>query len=225
MPSANLGCNDIFKPPRPGSASAGGFTSRLNAPSTCTSVACCTVNGTAGMMRWRALSASRAPLIVSLASISQRIASCRVNASCAGAVTIHATSRASPAGISTVCGLSSSSVARGATSTFIAALVVLRNVICARYWSSSRTSGGKPLMICKSCVALIVVCPVPNKPVAASATATILNVVSASFSGTLTTAWPCASSCTRGFQSSSVSSSSRVPLRPPPPPAATALRP
>jgi hypothetical protein len=44
----------------------------------------------------------------------------------------------------------------------------------------------------------------------ASATATILKVVSASFSGTVTLAWPLASSWTAGFHSSRVSSSSRV---------------
>ena len=176
-------------------------------------------------MRWRALRPSRAPLIVSLASISHKIASARVRASCAGATTFHATSRASPAGISTVCGFNSSSVARGATSTFIAALVVLRRVICARNWSSSRTKGGRPLMICRSWVALMVVCPVPNMPTPKSATATILKLVSASLSGTFTTAWPFASNCTRGFHSKSVSSSSRCWPLPPPPPAGTALRP
>jgi hypothetical protein len=32
--------------------SAGGATGRLNGPSICTSVACCTVSGTAGISRW-----------------------------------------------------------------------------------------------------------------------------------------------------------------------------
>ena len=91
----------------------------------------------------------------------------------------------------------SSSVARGAASTFIAFCVVLRSVIWARNWSSSRTSGGRPLMICRSCVAWIDVWPVPNRPVPASATATIRKVVSASLSGTVTVAWPLASSTTR----------------------------
>ena len=116
-------------------------------------------------------------------------------------------------------------VALGVTSTFMAFCVVLRSVICARNWSPSRTSGGRPLMICKSCVARMLVCPVPNRPVDASATATILKVVKASFSGTFTTAWPLASSTTLGFHSSRVSSSSRVWLRPPPPPAGTAFLP
>ena len=176
-------------------------------------------------MRWRAFNASRAPLTVSRASISHRMACERSCASCAGAVTIHATSRASPAGMSTSWGLRSSSVARGVTSTFIACWVVLRRVSWARNRSSSRTSGGSPLMICKSCVARMVVDPVPNKPTDASATATILKVVSASFSGTITTAEPLPSSFTLGFHNSSVSSSSRAPLLPPPPPAGTALRP
>jgi hypothetical protein len=56
----------------------------------------------------------------------------------------------------------------------------------------------------------IVVCPVPNRPAAASATATMRKVVSASLSGTFTTAWPLASSTTAGFHSSRVSSSSRA---------------
>ncbi|MNV39216.1 hypothetical protein D3C71_1307880 [compost metagenome] len=177
------------------------------------------------MMRWRALSESRAPPTVSFASISHRMDSARVCASCAGAVTFQATSRASSGGMSMVCGFRSSSVARGDTSTFIAVLVVLRSVIWARNWSSSRTSGGRPLMICKSCVARMLVLPVPKRPVAASATATILKVVSASFSGTVTLAWPLASSWMEGSHSSSVSSSSRVCARPPPPPAGTAFLP
>ena len=86
--------------------------------------------------------------------------------------------------MSSVCGFSSSSVARGVSTTFIGFWVVLRSVSMARNWSPSRTSGGRPLMICKSCVARMVVCPVPNRPVPMSATATIWNVVSASFSGT-----------------------------------------
>ena len=107
----------------------------------------------------------------------------------------------------------------------MALAVVLRSVSCARNWSSSRTSGASPLMICRSCVARTLACPVPNRLVPMSATATIWKVVSASFSGTVTTAWPLASSVTLGFHSSKVSSSSRVPLLPPPPPAGTALRP
>lgn len=162
---------------------------------------------------------------MSLASISHRMASARVCPSCAGAVTVHATSRASPAGMSTVCGSSVSRVARGVASTFIGFCVVLRRVIWARNWSSSRTSGGRPLMICKSCVAWMLACPVPNRLAPESATATILKVVSASFSGTVTTAWPLASSTTFGFHTSRVSSSSRVWPLPPPPPAGTALRP
>jgi hypothetical protein len=74
-------------------------------------------------------------------------------------------------------------------------------------------------------VAWIEVWPVPNRPVPASATATILKVVSASLSGTVTVAWPLASSTTAGFHKSRVSSSSRVWPLPPPPPAGTALRP
>ena len=180
-------------------------------------------------MRWRALRASLAPKLtpfkLSFASISHKIASLRVSANCGGAVTSQATSRASPAGMSTVWGFKSNSVARAVTSTCIASLVVLRTVICARNSSSSRTKGGRPLIICRSCVALIMVEPVPNNPVDASATATILKLVRASFKGTVTLAWPLASSLTLGFHSNKVSNNSRVPLRPPPPPAGTALRP
>ncbi len=127
--------------------------------------------------------------------------------------------------MATVCLSRLSSVARGATSTRMARAVVLRSVIWARNASPPRTSGGRPLMICRSCVARMLVLPVPNSPVPASATATILNVVSASLSGTVTRAWPWASSLMAGCHSSSVSSSSRVGARPPPPPAGTAFLP
>ena len=140
-------------------------------------------------------------------------------------MTCQVTSRASPAGTSTVCASSVSSVARGVNCTFIGAWVVLRTVMSARKASPPRTSGGRPLMICKSCVAAMVVRPVPNRPVPLSAMATMRKLVSASFSGTSMVARPCASSCSLGCHSSSVPSSSRVGAPPPSPPAGTALRP
>ena len=80
-------------------------------------------------------------------------------------------------------------------------------------------------MICRSCVARMLVLPMPNRPVDASATATILKVVNASFNGTVTLAWPLASSWIAGCHSNKVSSSSRVCALPPPPPAGTAFLP
>ncbi len=71
--------------------------------------------------------------------------------------------------------------------------------------------------------------PVPNSamfvPFTASTMATMRKLVSESFSGTLTTASPLASSTTLGFQSSSVSNSSRAGNSPPPPPAGAAFLP
>ena len=91
--------------------------------------------------------------------------------------------------------------------------------------SPSRTSGGRPASSCRSCVTRMLVLPVPNFCTSASATATRRKLVSESFSGTSIVASPLASRTTFGFQTSSVSNSSRVAPRPPPPPAATAFLP
>jgi hypothetical protein len=109
--------------------------------------------------------------------------------------------------------------------TNIPRAVVLRKVSIALKRSPSRTSGGRPESICRSCVTRTLALPVPNCCVPASAMATSLKLVSESFSGTSITASPLASSATTAFQISRVSNSSRVLPRPPPPPAATALRP
>ena len=160
-------------------------------------------------------------------------------------VTSQATGRDAPAGRSIVCaaraigalgggravdvlgalGALGEGAKRAPTATRIARVVVLRNVAWAVKRSPSRTRGGRPPMICRSCVVWIMVSPVPNRSVPASATATMRKLPSVSLSGTVTTARPSASSTTAGFHSSRVSNSSRVRALPPPPPAGTALRP
>jgi len=195
----------------------------------CASMACCTVAGTAGTICCDTLSLSLAPPVpFSAAATSHRIVPLRLYASSAGAVISQPISRASPAGICTVCAGSvwaSTSVARAVASTVIARCVVLRSVNIARYLSSSRTSRGRPEIICRSCVAAMLALPLPKRFTPRSATATMRKLVSESLSGTSSVALPSPSSCTRGFHSSNVSNSSRVGLLPPPPPAGTALRP
>jgi hypothetical protein len=54
--------------------------------------------------------------------------------------------------MSTFCKAAQQRGARRGTATFIGLPVVLRSVNWARNASPSRTSGGRPLMICRSCV-------------------------------------------------------------------------
>ena len=184
-------------------------------------------------MRWFTFSTSRTASglsPVSRASTSQSISPGRSSASVAGAVTSHHTWRAAWAGTCTTCGSNVSSAARGATCTVIGRWMVLRTVKPAWKRSPVRTSGGRPLISCRSCAVRMCVWPVPKYEMPLSATATTRNVVSASLSGTVTRALPCASSCTFGCHSSSVSSSSRTapPARAavvPSPPGGSALRP
>ena len=109
--------------------------------------------------------------------------------------------------------------------TFISRVVVLRRVSIAAKRSPSRTSGGKPASTCRSWVTRMLALPVPNFCTSASATATRRKLVSESLSGTSIVASPLPSRTTLGFQTRSVSNSSRVAPRPPPPPAATAFLP
>ena len=145
----------------------------------------------------------------------------------AGTLTGQRSSAAPPAGIATCCAGSVSGPPSVAL-TVIARAVVLRSVQSASKRSPSRTSVGSPDSICRSCVTRIVAAPLPKRSSCApppAATATRRKALSESFSGTSSVARPCASSCTSGRHSSSVSNSSRVGLRPPLPPGASALRP
>ena len=194
-------------------------------PSICTSVACCTVKGTAGSRRWPTVSASLAPLVRSVACTVQRTVPSSACARAIGSCTGHSSVLASPAGISTFCAASSRPVAWGWSCTCMGCAVVLRTVNRAMNWSPSRTTGGRPLISCKSWVVAIVVLPVPKRSSPSSAMATISKLVRASLSGTCTWARPWASSGTTGCHSSKVSNNSRVLLRPPPPPGAAAFSP
>ncbi len=231
MPSESFDCNDTEMPPRSTPAwvvlaSGAAATGSDSVPSTCASVACCTVTGTAAVTRcaiFRTSLACGPPC--SAAATFHVSAPDGASARPSGVVTVHAISRAESAARSTVCAANVRPGTFGVTTTFIARAVVLRTVNWARNTSPSRTSGGKPEISCRSCVLRIDVLPVPKVPGPTAAMATIRKLVSASLSGTSSEASPLASSVTRGFQSSSVSNSSRVELCPPPPPAGTALRP
>lgn len=235
-----MGCTPTFRPPRNtppvASASDGGATGIVTVPSSCCSVACNTRTGTAGTTNCVNFSLSRT---FSPPSSSAPPSHEMLTAS-GGTVTPHSTSFALPAASTTSCGASVIgsrtrsallpptallAVAASEARTFISRDVVLRSVSIAVNWSPSRTSGGRPGSICRSCVTLMLVWPSPNCWAPASATATRRKLVSESLMGTCTTASPFASSATSAFHSSSVSNSSRVGLRPPPPPAASALRP
>ncbi|MCY1379298.1 hypothetical protein D9M69_670040 [compost metagenome] len=104
---------------------------------TCASVACCTVTGTAGTICCETLMRSPAlPPPCSLACTSHSTVPLRAYASSMGAVTSQPISRASPAGICTVCAGSvpslPSSVARALACTVMARFVILRSVNMAR---------------------------------------------------------------------------------------------
>jgi hypothetical protein len=229
----SLGCTATLRPPRSGSASAGGATASENGPSSCCSVACSTRTGTASFTICTTLTRS----LAAAAPISSTAASHSMLFAPSGTITAQVTSFALPAASTTSCGGSASGTRAGVepgagvtvptseARSFISRAVVLRNVSRAWNWSPLRTSGGRPGSTCRSCVTRMLVEPVPKVCTPASATATRRKPVSESLRGTSTTASPFASSGTRAFHSNKVSNSSRVPPRPPPPPAATALRP
>ncbi|CAJ3425635.1 Uncharacterised protein [Burkholderia pseudomallei] len=208
-----------------GMAPAGGATGTLSVPSTCASVACWTVTGTAGTTFCASASASAARLPPCSAASMRQSSAPAASSAVSGTVTSHAISCAESGASDIFRGAASMPGTRGVTATSILRSVVLRTVTCARNASPSRTSGGRPEISCRSCVLRIVALPVPKRSAPVAAIATIRKRVSASLSGTSTLALPFASSVTRGFHSNSVSNSSRVGAIPPPPPAGTALRP
>ena len=220
-----------------GKASAGAAMGKVSVPSSCCSVACSTRTGTAGETICVSFKRSVDRCGDGMPPCSSAAASQAMLNASAGTLIGQASSFAAPAASTTSCAGSASGVRvmslplpEFATPcklacTFISRAVVLRRVSIALKRSPSRTSGGRPDKICKSWVTRMLVLPVPNCCVPASAMATSLKRVSESFSGTSTTASPFASSSTFAFHTSSVSNSSRVLPRPPPPPAASALRP